>query len=182
VPDYEPDELMALLATVPRNTPQRTEALYLVARHSCERGEIERAVQCLEELLEAAPDHRGGLFYLGQVYLALADYEAAVRAFERALGCTQDGLDADDPAASEALIHCGLGDAYQGLAGLHYQQALQLDGNCETAQSALQSLASTGELEIEVTGEGGKQRNGQSGNWATGQSGNWAIKQPAPAS
>jgi tetratricopeptide (TPR) repeat protein len=90
--------------------------LYEQARQACEQGDVDKATRALEAILLQEPDHRGALFYLGQIFLAAGDPLAAREVLTKALQLPCDGLAADDPAASDALVHCGLGDCYAQLA------------------------------------------------------------------
>jgi tetratricopeptide (TPR) repeat protein len=70
----------------PRLQYFRVQALLYFKRHA-------RALEALEELLRAVPEHRAGLVNAGFLYAEKGRYDAAIGAYERALA-----LRADDAA------------------------------------------------------------------------------------
>jgi tetratricopeptide (TPR) repeat protein len=105
----------------PRLQYFRVQALLYFKRHA-------RALEALEELLRAAPEHRAGLVNAGFLYAEKGRYDAAIGAYERALA-----LRADDAAT---LFNLGF---VLQKAGRHdeaiarFERAVELDPQLDRA-------------------------------------------------
>ncbi len=107
-----PDATEAEIREILQRSPRDPDAGIALARLQMERGDRDRALERLQEVQRAAPDHVGVKVRLGQAYAAMTAYPEAEAALEGAIRL--------DPDHAEARCELGIVRAKKGL----YAQAV----------------------------------------------------------
>ncbi len=93
-------DLEKVLLFAPPDSPDYTEACYMLGIASIELQNYERALQALDMVLEWEPEHEEALYNMALVLFNLEEYEEAARTFEQLLETSPE-----DP---ESLNYLGL--------------------------------------------------------------------------